>query len=71
MNDCERLNLYPDEYVRFILACRYIARETGSNYHAVYRHAVQSKIHAGPFYSVVQKRMFDMEAKMKNNLPIK
>jgi hypothetical protein len=69
VTDCKRLNLYPDEYARFISACRQIARETGCEFDAVYQHAVNSKIYAGPFYGVVQGKMFAMSAKA--NLPIK
>lgn len=71
MNDCRRLNLTPDEYTRFILACKLIARETGNEFDDIYQHAVHSKIYAGPFYSVVQEKMFGMNAKTKANQPIK
>ncbi len=58
MNDCKQLGLAPDEYVRFRLACKQIALENRTNFQYVYRLAFLSKIHAGPFYGVVQERMF-------------
>lgn len=67
MNDCKQIGLAPDEYARFRLACKQIALENGDDFYSVHRLAVLSKIHAGPFYSVVQERMFAMEAKGKNN----
>lgn len=57
MNDCRRLNLTSDEYARFIVACRLIARETSNEFDTIYQHAVHSKIYAGPFYGVVQEKM--------------
>lgn len=59
MSDRERLDLCPDEYDRFILACKIIARENGSDFDFTYQQAVYSKTYAGPFYGeVVQKKMF-------------
>lgn len=68
MNDRKRLRQTPDEYTRFILACKLIARETGNHFDTIYELAVLSKIHAGPFYGQVQQKMFAMT---KSNLPIK